>query len=74
MQIRSESSAKLYDRKMVKGGCVEEEKFDDPLQGITFKSFNIEDVLGEGTFGKVFKVNLKSDPTKKQFAMKVLRK
>jgi hypothetical protein len=29
---------------------------DDGMKGITFKSFNVEEVLGEGTFGKVFKV------------------
>jgi len=47
---------------------------DDGMRGITFKSFNVEEVLGEGTFGKVFKVQLKDDPNKTNYAMKVLRK
>jgi len=46
---------------------------DDSKNGITFNSFDIIDVLGEGSFGKVYKVSLKSDPAK-VFAMKVLSK
>ena len=42
--------------------------------GITFSSFDITEVLGQGTFGKVFKVNLKSDTDKTPLAMKVLDK
>jgi len=42
--------------------------------GITFSSFKIEEVLGQGTFGKVFKVHLKGDPLEKPYAMKVLKK
>ena len=42
--------------------------------GITFSSFDITEVLGQGTFGKVFKVNLKSDIDKTPLAMKVLDK
>lgn len=39
----------------------EEQLLDDAPDGITFKSFDIQEVLGQGTFGKVFKVNLKTD-------------
>lgn len=46
---------------------------DDSKNGITFKSFEIVDTLGEGSFGKVYKVSLRSDPTQ-VFAMKVLSK
>ena len=46
---------------------------DDAEIGISFKSFTIQEVLGQGTFGKVFKVSLKSEP-EKCYAMKVLRK
>ena len=43
----------------------EEQLDDDTLKnGITFSSFDITEVLGQGTFGKVFKVNLKSDTEK----------
>ena len=45
---------------------------DGVLYGIGFKSFNIEEVLGHGAFGKVFKCHLKGK--KKDFAMKVLKK
>ena len=31
------------------------------MNGITFSSFEIQEVLGQGTFGKVFKVFLKTD-------------
>jgi len=34
----------------------------------------ISDVLGQGTFGKVFRVHLKKDASKKELAMKVLSK
>ena len=44
------------------------------MNGITFSSFEISEVLGQGTFGKVFKVHLKTDETKKPLAMKVLSK
>ena len=49
---------------------------DDSPSGITFKSFDIQEVLGQGTFGKVFKVNLKNDPEPlvNAMAMKVLNK
>ncbi len=52
---------------------MQEELLDDTPKGITFSSFEIQDVLGEGSFGKVYKVVLKSDPTR-IFAMKVLSK
>ena len=44
------------------------------MNGITFSSFEIQEVLGQGTFGKVFKVFLKTDQTKTALAMKVLSK
>ncbi len=52
---------------------VQEELLDDTPKGITFSSFEIKDVLGEGSFGKVYKVVLKKDPNR-VFAMKVLSK
>lgn len=51
----------------------DEEFEDDGKNGITFASFEIQEVLGEGSFGKVYKVALKSDPSK-LYAMKVLSK
>ena len=39
---------------------------------INFKSFEILELIGSGSFGKVFKVKLKS--TNEIFAMKVLNK
>ena len=43
------------------------------MNGITFSSFEVTQVIGEGTFGRVFKCFLKSDPTH-PYAMKVLKK
>lgn len=52
-----------------------EKLLDDGEMGIQFKSFCLMDMLGQGTFGKVFKVHLKTDTEKKQlYAMKVLKK
>jgi serine/threonine protein kinase len=45
---------------------------DGVLLGIGFKSFDIEEVLGHGAFGKVFKCRLKGK--NKTYAMKVLNK
>ena len=44
------------------------------MNGITFSSFEVSEVLGQGTFGKVFKVHLKTDEAKMPLAMKVLSK
>jgi serine/threonine protein kinase len=52
---------------------VEEQLLDDSSLGITFSSFQILEVLGEGSFGKVYKVILKTN-NQKTFAMKVLNK
>ena len=49
------------------------ELLDDALNGISLSSFNIIGFLGKGTFGKVLKVNLKSDPSQ-EYALKVLSK
>ena len=46
---------------------------DGILKGIGFKSFDIEETLGHGAFGKVFKCKLKNKPDK-VYAMKVLKK
>ena len=43
-------------------------------QGLTYDSFEILDILGSGTFGKVFKVCLKHAPDKGVYAMKVINK
>ena len=45
---------------------------DDTEKGIGFKDFEIVETLGQGTFGRVFKVVKRSDG--RVFAMKVLRK
>lgn len=45
---------------------------DSILKGIGFKSFDIEEILGHGAFGKVFKCRLKGE--NKIYAMKVLKK
>ena len=42
--------------------------------GLTFNSFQILDVLGSGTFGKVFKATLKHSSDDKIYAMKVINK
>lgn len=51
---------------------------DDTDDGIAYNSFNLLEILGQGTFGKVFKVTKKDsggDPKmEKEFAMKVLKK
>jgi len=39
-----------------------------------FSSFNIIEILGQGTFGKVFKVTRKNSDCTTEFAMKVLKK
>ena len=41
---------------------------------MNYNSFNISEILGQGTFGKVFKVTKKEGADKKEYAMKVLRK
>lgn len=45
---------------------------DGVLQGIGFKSFDIQEILGHGAFGKVFKCTRKGNP--QEYAMKVLKK
>lgn len=45
---------------------------DGVLQGIGFKSFDIQEILGHGAFGKVFKCTRKGQP--QEYAMKVLKK
>lgn len=46
---------------------------DGILKGIGFKSFDIQEILGQGAFGKVFKCSLKGQP-ETHYAMKVLKK
>jgi len=43
-------------------------------ESITYKSFELLEILGQGTFGKVFKCKLKSQPQAPEYAMKVLKK
>ena len=43
-------------------------------KGIKFEDYNIINLLGTGSFGRVFKVTLKDDPSNKVFAMKVVNK
>ena len=45
---------------------------DGEIQGIGFKSFDLQEMLGYGTFGKVFKCTRKGHP--KEYAMKILNK
>lgn len=45
---------------------------DDSVKGIGFKSFDVQEVLGNGAFGKVFKCRRKGHST--EYAMKVLKK
>ena len=47
---------------------------DDGDKGIGYNSFQIIEILGQGTFGKVFKVKSKDEPDSDEFAMKVLKK
>jgi len=47
---------------------------DSSEKGITFNSFLIVDLLGSGTFGKVYKVQLKNSNDKNFYAMKVINK
>jgi serine/threonine protein kinase len=73
----NEKSKKKERRKNPHSHLIENE--DDPklledssLNGIVFSSFNILQVLGSGTFGKVFKVELKSNGN--IYAMKIINK
>ncbi len=43
-------------------------------EDIGFNSFHIMEILGQGTFGKVFKVKRKGSEANIEFAMKVLKK
>ena len=43
-------------------------------KGIKFEDYNILNILGTGSFGRVFKVTLKDDPSNRVFAMKVVNK
>jgi ankyrin repeat protein len=45
---------------------------DSSEKGITFNSFLIVDLLGSGTFGKVYKVQLKNSNDQNFYAMKVI--
>lgn len=45
---------------------------DDGVKGIGFKSFDIQEILGHGAFGKVFRCRLKG--REQDYAMKVLKK
>lgn len=47
---------------------------DDSHAGLAYGSFQLLDILGQGTFGKVFKVKFKENPNSKEYAMKVLKK
>ena len=48
---------------------------DDSEKGIGYNSFHLLEILGQGTFGKVFKVKRKDHPElEDEFAMKILKK
>lgn len=69
MQKRKE----LEPDAMAKMRNEEPELLDDGiLKGIGFKSFDIEEILGHGAFGKVFRCRLKGKD--QVYAMKVLKK
>ena len=48
--------------------------YNESNKGIKFGDYIILGILGTGSFGRVFKVKLKDDPTSKIYAMKVINK
>mmetsp|Transcript_3583 Transcript_3583/g.3526 ORF Transcript_3583/g.3526 Transcript_3583/m.3526 type:complete len:80 (+) Transcript_3583:1354-1593(+) len=52
----------------------EEVKLLPEEEDIGYSSFNILEILGQGTFGKVFKVTKKNGNAQVEYAMKVLKK
>lgn len=46
----------------------------DNEKKLALESFEVIEKLGKGSFGSVFLVKKKDDPTKKSYAMKVLEK
>jgi len=69
----------MQKRVELQPDSMEKMKNEDPqllddgiLKGIGFKSFDIEEILGHGAFGKVFKCKLRGQD--ETFAMKVLKK
>ena len=47
---------------------------DDSEKGVGYNSFQLIEILGQGTFGKVFKVKKKENEDQREYAMKVLKK
>lgn len=47
---------------------------DDSEKGVGYNSFQLIEILGQGTFGKVFKVKRKESEDQREYAMKVLKK
>ena len=43
--------------------AMEPRLLDDGVNGMGYNSFNLLEILGQGTFGKVFKVTQKDSPT-----------
>ena len=63
------SSSPIRTKKDVADYKTESE--GDSTNGICFNSFEIVSILGQGSFGKVFHVKLKS--TDEEFALKALK-
>jgi len=78
--VRSDSLAEQNARQKLSKSTVQQQHMDqsqlldDSEQGIGYNSFQLIEILGQGTFGKVFKVKKRESEDKREYAMKVLKK